>query len=113
MKQLGMASYTDGNLDQVKVEKIAKLLNRKTLKQYIKALKNYEKQNTVYISLSSDVDKDTQDLLKNLFLKKKKVFKKDEDLLLGIKVANNDLIYETSLKNSLDALLDKIKQTYD
>lgn len=110
IKQLVLASYTDGQLDLQTVEKITPFLNRKSLKQYIKALKTYEKQNCVCIESAYNLD---ETIFEDLFPNKKIVYKTDPSLILGIKVTNNDLVYDMNLKSKFNNLIDKIKQNYD
>lgn len=111
--ELVEASYTEGILDKEKVEKIVSFLNRKSLKQYIYALKAYEKQNTVYIDSAFSIEDIDESIFDDMFTDKKIVYNTDPTLLLGLKVTSNDLVYEMNLKSKFEKILDKIKQNYD
>jgi 16S rRNA G966 N2-methylase RsmD len=67
IKQLIEASYTDENLDFTKVQKIASYLNRKMLKEYIKALKRNEKKTTVFVDLPYDTQESEKKAIHTLF----------------------------------------------
>ena len=116
IKKLAMASYTKKELDSKKVKKIADLLSRNNLKQYIKELKLLENEKTITI-LTPAFSKQTQSDIKKKFSKvftdKKVIIDSDPSLILGVKVINNDLIYDLSLKNTLDNLNTHIIEQYD
>jgi len=113
VKELVNASYEEGSLNKEKVEKIVSFLNRKSLKQYIYALKMHEKQNTVIVDCTHDINELDEELFEDIFSDKKIVYNKDSTLLLGVRVTNNDLVYEMNLKGKFEKILDKIKQNYD
>jgi len=112
LKQLVIESYSDGTLDAQKVNKIADLLTKKELQLYITALKNWEKANKLIIEVPSDGGLDLQ-ALRDAFPDKKIVINTDPSLLLGMRIQNNDDIYEMSLKNSLDKITEHITEQYD
>lgn len=112
MKQLVLVSYSDGVLDKKKVDKITKLLNRKSLKQYIKTIKSYEREHSVFIEVAHEMEAGVL-AFEELFQNKKIVYHTDPTLLFGVKVTDNDLVYEMSLKSRFDEILEKIKQNYD
>jgi len=111
LDKLIQASYNGNCLDQKKVNKIASLISKPDLKKYINGLKLVEKKKNLIIS--SPIN--DQDLRKfeNLFPKKKIILKKDSSLMLGVRVVDNDIAYEFTLKNSLDKILNYIEQNYD
>lgn len=109
--KLIIASYKGSNLDQKKVNKIASLISKSDLKKYIKGLKSKEKKNSLVIS--SPIDNQDLGKFKKLFPHKKIVFKKDPSLMLGVQVTDNDLVYDFTLKNSLDKIINYIEQNYD
>src|SRR3990167_7887065 len=100
-------------IDQKKVEKIASLLSIKDLKKYINGLKLGEKENTLIISSSSPLN--NQDLKKiiKLFPYKKIILEKDPSLMLGMRIVDNDIVYDFTLKNSLHRILSFVEQNYD
>lgn len=112
IKLLAKGSYIKDNLDHNKVNKIFKLLNRNDLKLFIKALKNEEKKNTVTIilpdiKLSKRIE--LEEMFKTKFANKKIIYKTDPSLIVGIKIIDNDTIYEYNLKNTLENLRSYIK----
>jgi F0F1-type ATP synthase delta subunit len=109
--KLVTASYKDNNLDQKKVNKIASLISRADLKKYISGLELSEKKKSLIISSPTN----NQDIkrFEKLFPHKKIVLKRDPSLMLGVKVVDNDVVYEFTLKNSLDKILNHIEQNYD
>src|SRR3972149_10838978 len=106
IKKLAITSYTKGELDYKKVKKNIKFLNRSELKLYIKAIKNYENIKTITVFVPSIAGK--KNILKDLkkiFPKKRIIFKKDESLIAGIRIIDNDIVYDTNIKNTLENLV--------
>jgi F0F1-type ATP synthase delta subunit len=116
IKKIALASYTKNQLDSKKVKRIVSFLTRNNLKQYIKELKSLENQKTISI-ITPYSNKKTQTDIKNKFAKfytdKKIVMNTDPSLILGVKIINNDLIYNLNLKDTLDNLNLHIKEQYD
>lgn len=104
-------SYKDGILDKNKVNEIACLISRSDLKKYINGLKLKEKKKNLIIS-SPNLNQELKKFAE-LFPNKKIILKKDSSLMLGVKVVDNDLIYEFTLKNTLNKILDYVEQNYD
>lgn len=104
-------SYKGNILDQKKVNKIVSLISKSDLKKYINGLKLAEKKNNLIVSSPAN----NQDLkrFQKLFPNKRIVFKKDPSLMLGVQIVDNDIVYEFTLKNSLDRILNYIEQNYD
>lgn len=115
---LAKKSFTKNNIDYKKVKSIARLLKRSELKKYVKILKSIEKKNTVYFSLPvgnrDKISKDTLEYLKRLFPQKNIEYVFDPSLMAGIKILDNDLVYDFSIKNTFKDLISHIKQVnYD
>ncbi|RJQ38919.1 hypothetical protein C4559_00175 [Candidatus Microgenomates bacterium] len=108
-KQLITASYKNDNLDQEKVQRISKALKRSDLKKYIKMLKDYENKKMVTVSSPFPFKKEEEKLLKNMFPNKKIMYNTDKSLILGIKIIDNDMVYDLNLKNRLENLLSFIE----
>lgn len=111
MNKLIAASYKGSFLDQKKVNKVSTLISRSDLKKYINGLKLMESKKNLIISYPIE----NQDLKKiqKLFSHKKIILQKDPSLILGVRIIDNDLIYDFTLKNSLDKILTYIEQNYD
>jgi F0F1-type ATP synthase delta subunit len=110
IKSLALASYTKELLDEVKIGRIVKKLTRLELKTYIKALKTVEKQKNVYVYLANTADKLITGQLNKLFPDKKIVIKEDKSLIAGIRIVDNDRVYEHNIKNNLNNLVNFINQ---
>ncbi|OGH24875.1 MAG: hypothetical protein A3B47_02060 [Candidatus Levybacteria bacterium RIFCSPLOWO2_01_FULL_39_24] len=111
IKNLILASYRNSNLDQKKVNKIASLISRSDLKKYINGLKLAEKKKN--LTISAPISSQSLKKFENLFPHKKIVLKKDPSLMLGVQIIDNDIVYEFTLKNSLDKIVNYIEQNYD
>lgn len=107
------ASYTNDNLDVKKVQKIAGYLNRKMLKAYIKGIKQYEKKTTVFVDMPSAPTDTEKKEIKGLYPGKKILYNTDQTLIAGVRITNDDIIYELSMKDSLNKILATIEQNYD
>lgn len=107
---LAVKSYSGNYLDEEKVTQISSLLRRSDLKAYIACLKTLENAKKVTVISSANVDKE---LFENLFPAKKIVIEYDPKLILGVRVIDRDMVYEFSLKNSLDNVLTNIDKNYD
>jgi F0F1-type ATP synthase delta subunit len=112
LKQMVIESYSDGELDAKKINKIADLLTKKELRLYIKALKNWERENKIIIEVANKEGLDL-DGFQEMFLDKKLVVTVDPSLLLGMRLYNNDDIFEMSLKNTLQKVTEHIEEQYD
>lgn len=109
--KLIQVSYKNNSLDQKKVNKISTLLSKSDLKKYINGLKLTEKKKNVIIC--SPINNQDLRRFEKLFPNKKILLEKDPSLMLGVKVVDNDIVYEFTLKNSLDKILNFIEQNYD
>jgi len=107
-------SYTKETLDEKKVNRIAKVLNRKDLKTYIRGLKLSEKKRVVTVALpSASVYNNTKKIFLDLFPGKTVSFQEDKLLMLGGKIQSNDMVYDFSLKNRLENFINDLEQNYD
>jgi F0F1-type ATP synthase delta subunit len=111
IKNLAMASYSNNSLDVKKINRISKFLNRTQLKRYIQFLKNFEKSKTVIVTMSQlNVKSGLESELKKIFPGKKLQFFEDKSLLAGLKLTDNDIIYDFNLKNTLENLVSYINK---
>lgn len=109
--KLVSASYSDNILNRKKVLKISTLLSKSDLKKYINGLKLIEKKKSLIIS--SPMNNQDLNKFEKLFPNKKIILKKDPTLILGMEIVDNDIVYEFTLKNSLDKIVSYIEQNYD
>lgn len=101
IKKLANASYVKNSLDVSRVNKIVANLSRRELREYIRVLKSLEKKFTVYIEHTNELSEVCRENLENLFKDKRIIFRRNDDLILGIRIIENDIIYNLNLKNSL------------
>lgn len=113
IKQLVQKSYIKGVLDQNLALQIANKLKRGGLKKYIKELKNKEKAKTVVVEVPLEAKDKIYQNLKNVFPEKQVVFRKNADIISGVRIINNDLIYDLNIKNNFDKILEYIEKSYD
>lgn len=112
LKAIVVESYKDDILDFNKTHTIAdSLKSRNDLKQYINELKNYENKKNVTVTMPFNVNK--AEVFEKLFPNKKIVYKIDPSMILGVKIVNNDNVYEFNLKNMLQNIISYITKTYD
>lgn len=110
IKKLISASYIKNSLDRARVNRIAKQLTRAELKLFIKLLKNYEKGKTVTLFVSSISDaNEIVKQIKKIYLDKNFVIKEDKSLIAGVRLVDNDTIYDANIKNSLSEMVSFIK----
>lgn len=105
INQLVIASYTKEQLDNKKVQRIAKILSRADLKKYIRGLKLTEKANTISLVLP-DMKFYNRSLLG--YTKKNITVLEDTSLLMGVKIIDNDTVYDMTLKNNLQAFIQSL-----
>ena len=111
IKKLALESYTKDNLDSKKVDRIVKHLGRSDLKLYIKAIKNYEGSRTVTLLLPSISDRiSLVKEIEKLFPNKKIVIRIDENLIAGIRIIDNDSVYDFNMQNTLENLVSHVNQ---
>lgn len=113
LQQLVLASYIHNKLDAHNVDEISQRLDRQDLKAYLRALKLMEQKKKVYIALpKASVYNTSKKDLEHLFPEKELIVEEDPSLLLGMRVVDNDMVYEMSLKNQLESILDEVEQQY-
>jgi F0F1-type ATP synthase delta subunit len=110
LKQLVLESYIKGELDQKKVMAIADRLTRKELKVYIKALKQTEKQRSVTIAIAGKATEEQQKQFQSMFPNKKVIVTYDPSLMTGVRISNNDDIFEMNLKHELDVIIQQVSE---
>lgn len=113
LKQLVLESYTQGTLDEDKVGKIASLLKKDDLKIYIRAIKYTEKKSTIVVDAPFAVDTESKKTIEGVFTNKRIVYNVDPSLLLGMKLTDNDDIYDLSLKTKLNKIETFLEEQYD
>ena len=113
LKEIIHASYSGKDFDPKKVNAIADMLSRSELKEYINALKQEQQKKTVYIEMPILTDNPFKKELEKLFPDKVISYDENKDLLLGLKITDNDIIYELNIKNRLERLKTFLEEQYD
>lgn len=108
-KKVITASTTGYKIDQEKTKAIADELDRKSLKQYLRTLKQFEKTRKVYVYVPSLANQDYLKDLEKLFPDKEIIIEQDPSLLLGLRIVSEDDVFELNLKHKLDDLLNFIE----
>ncbi|MDO8660103.1 MAG: hypothetical protein Q7K54_05940 [Candidatus Parcubacteria bacterium] len=111
INQLVLSSFSNLYLQEKKVKKIASLLDKSDLKKYINGLRRQEMKKSLIVA--TPMNNNDKGKFTKLFPNKKIIFKRDPSLMLGVKIVDNDMIYEFTLRNSLDKILNYIEQNYD
>ncbi|MCL4387484.1 hypothetical protein M1307_03795 [Patescibacteria group bacterium] len=115
IKDLALQSYTANNLDSKKVNKVVRVLKKKELRQYIKSLKNLEKERMIKVILP-DLKMNQDELtrqFKKVFPNKRIVYEIDPTLIVGLKIIDNDLVYNLNLRDTLKQINSYIIERYD
>ncbi len=113
VKLLVKESYTDGTLDEKKVLEITESLKRSELKAFIKEVKKIGRKRTVVVATPYIPNETEQRSLADLFPGKNLEFLADASLLTGLKIVNDDLITDISLKEKLQKISEYLEETYD
>ena len=114
IKKLAEQSFTNGDLDVKIIKRTIALLGKKQLKVYIKFLKKLENERLVWVFTPVDkVEDKITGRIKSMFPNKKIEYVTDPSLIAGLRVVDNDMVYEFNLKDSLDNLITHLKQSYD
>lgn len=100
------ASYEGDELNNETVSQVADHLTRKELKEYIRALKDREKKMTLRVEVPNDRMILHIDELKHLFGAKKVTASINPDLLLGVRITDNDDVYNMNMKHSLERIIE-------
>ena len=111
IKDLVLASYKNDSLDAEKVDSIADNLPKYDLKRYIRYLKIEENKRSIIVTLP--FTQGERKILGELFPNRTIIYKKDPFLMAGVKIIDNDTLYEFDLKDTLDNIVSHIKQSYD
>lgn len=115
IKQLAEWSFGQNYLDEKKVNRIMKIIDKKKdIKEYIRYLKIFDNQRKVVISVPNLLDqKNVQKSFSRVFPKKRIIIVEDPGLVAGLKIKNGDEIFDYNLRNTLDSLNDFINNEND
>lgn len=113
--KLVLESFTGNNLNLKKVEKVALQISRKDLKSYIRALKDWQRRNSIDIIATNEKYKKNlnHEMVKKIFPKKKIIYSIDPTLITGMRIVDADMVYDFNLKNTLENIVEHIRSQYD
>lgn len=104
LKELVTVSFKKNTLDEKTVLTIAEKLTRHQLKKYIHELKSEVRKNTVTVVSSKPLSQTAKRLFESEYPKKELEFAVKPDILLGLQIINNDVVYDSSLKHTFDEI---------
>lgn len=113
IKQLVKLSFVRNNLDPKRVLRFAKIMKRSELRDYVKYLKAQiaSKQVIIQVTKIEEIDKPKiQKQFGRLFPNKKIHLEENRDLILGLRVIDNDKIYDFNLKNYFEDMGSYLKE---
>ncbi len=113
IKQLAKASFDNNSLNENKIKIVSSKLKRKDLRSYLRALKILDQENTLFVSMPITDDEKVKNALQIRFPNKKIVYTLNKDLLAGIKIVNNDLLYDFTLQGKIERLIGHFYDTND
>ncbi len=114
IKKLAAQSFKDDNMDIKKIKRIIPHLRKRELKTYIKFIKKLENEKEVKVFTPVEMaDKKIIDSITSIFPNKRVKYAVGPDIIAGIRIVDNDMVYEFNLKDSLENLIAHIKQSYD
>lgn len=116
IKKLAEKSFRNHNLDEKTIKAVASKLKRSELKEYLNQLYAAESKQTVKVFIPTESEDNLKELYKSfkkIYPNKKILVAVDPNLLLGIRIENEDNIYELSLRHVLEDLVEYIKQKHD
>lgn len=115
IKKLALKSYNGNSLNEKVIGLVSKKLNKKNLKVYINELKriNDSKIVKVYVPNREFLTNKMMQSLSKFFENKELRIIEKPDLIAGIRIIDNDLIYELNLRDSFENMIEYLKQSYD
>lgn len=102
IKQLAENSFTNYKLDNSKVMEIVEKLNRRQLKEYIRQLKKYISENSITVETAFPVNEEMRKSLTETYKEKNIEYILNKELMLGIKIYENDIIFSKNLRDTLE-----------
>ena len=111
IKQLVEASYVDNKLDRSRVNRIIAHLTARELRGYLKVLKRQEKRLYVFADSSFELSEQDKKSFAELFPNKNLIFGRDPNLIFGVRITNDDMLYNVNIKNSLEQIKTYIKES--
>ncbi|MEK7186571.1 MAG: hypothetical protein AAB675_04415 [Patescibacteria group bacterium] len=115
IRKLAEITYVDREINRNILKKASLKLTKKELKIYIKSLKNIQKKIflKVYVPSKKIFTIEFRKSLEKFFENKELEVIEDPSLMAGLRIVDNDMIYELNLKDSMENMVDYLQKTYD
>ncbi|MBI2031129.1 MAG: hypothetical protein HYT08_00795 [Candidatus Levybacteria bacterium] len=114
IKKIAEQSFINNKLDPKIVNFVTKKLKRSEIKKYIKILRLLERKKTIYLVLPKVTENQGTDYvlsyLNKTYPDKKIEIEKDPSLISGIKILNDDIIYNYNVKDTINNLISHINK---
>ncbi len=111
IRQLTEASYVYNKLDESRVNRIIEHLTASELREYLKALQKQERQVNVFVDSSFELSEQNKKSIEEIFPNKNLIFGLDPNLISGIRIRADDMLYNVNIKNLLAQIKDYIKES--
>jgi len=109
IKKLAHHTITGGAVNKAIAEFVLKNLSRADVKNYLFYLKKEIALRTVYVSSAQTLEVDDQKKLAEMFPGQDTRFETDNTLAAGIVIRTNDTIMDASLKGTIEATIEKLR----
>lgn len=115
IKKLALKTYSQASINTKMLDIVSKKLERKDLKAYINELKriNQNRIVKVYVPDRKVLNYKLEKSISKFFEGRSLMILEEPELLAGIRIVDNDLIYELNLKDSLENMVEYLKEIYD
>ena len=113
IKTLARESFENNELDASRVQLIVARLKRKDTRTYIRALKSIEQEQTVSVEVATHIDEMAKKQLQLRFPDKKIVYTINKDILAGMRIIDNDILYDFSVQGKIDRVMKHLYETND
>ncbi len=82
---------------------------------YVRTLKNWERKRSVDIIIADEKYKKNLkvSMIKKVFPNKEVRYSADSTLVAGVRIVNQDMVYDFNLKSTLDDIVEHIRKQYD
>lgn len=98
-------------VDKKTAEAVLERLNKQDLKRLLFYLKKELAQRKVYVSSVDTLDTETLKTLQGIFQEKEVVSVIDPDLFAGVRIQDNDMIFDFSIKDKIKRTIHSLTQT--
>lgn len=111
INQLAIISFEKNKINTETVEKITGKLNNKDFREYIKALKRVIAKTNVYVESATELSSQDKKSFEELFKNKSLVFRVNPELILGVRIIEDDMVYNLNIENSIIQIKDYLDKS--